>query len=378
MTSTLSQRVPPCKMRRIFERLLLGHQCGDEWIIVTPGGNEYVDGFGSNEFDRLRVLPMTGGLPAGVVGEWFPLRAVPTTAERADCSRPAKTISDASVLAFLGVDGAAVVLAAFPSDTKKLPRKSSEADGAVDAIMDEVASEPRQLEVAPSMAGRSWFVSEVRPGSSLEADAMLEGCVSRIVIRGKGVCAPSGSSSVFGKQKGVTMVDKEYQPALWAGLFLCLPEAYHKWWTMRACSLIEAICRRLQLVEYQYCERIRDGSSGAVGHRVTGAVATLTGLAVVGGEDADLFDGLEEADRFAVDASALVATEHPAGGSCVALAWLPVIPDELAKTAAIDQAARKDREEKACVRAGVQFLPTSPMVPPEHDKGAGKPGKKQR
>ncbi len=66
MTSTLSQRVPPCKMRRIFERLLLGHQCGDEWIIVTPGGNEYVDGFGSNEFDRLRVLPMTGGLPAGI------------------------------------------------------------------------------------------------------------------------------------------------------------------------------------------------------------------------------------------------------------------------------------------------------------------------
>ena len=125
---------------------------------------------------------------------------------------------------------------------------------------------------------------------------------------------------------------------------------------------MEAICRRLQLVEYQYRERIRDGSSGAGGHHVTGADATLTGLAVVGGEDADLFDGLKKS----------------AGGSCVALAWLSFIADELAKTAAIDKAARKVREEKACVRAGVQFLPTSPMVPPEPDKGAGKPGKKQR
>ncbi len=126
--------------------------------------------------------------------------------------------------------------------------------------------------------------------------------------------------------------------------------------------MTEAICRRLQLVEYQYRERIRDGSSGAGGHRVTGANAALTGLAVMGGEEADLFDGLKKS----------------AGGACVAPALSSYIADELAKKAAVDKAARKAREEKALVRAGVQDLPTSPLVPPEHDKGAGKEVKKKR
>ena len=204
MTLTLSQRAPPCKMRRIFERLLLGHQGGDKWIIVTPDGDVYVEDFGSNDFDGLRVIPMTGGLPAGLVGKRFPFCTVPTTAERADWSRQGKAISDALVLALLRVDGAAVVLAAFPSDTKKLPRKSSEADGAVDAFMEEVAFEPRHVEVAPSKAGRGWFVCGVRPGSSLEAGAMLEAYVSRIVTGGNGAFVLSDGSTLFGRQKEVT------------------------------------------------------------------------------------------------------------------------------------------------------------------------------
>ena len=155
------------------------------------------------------------------------------------------------------------------------------------------------------------------------------------------------------------------------------PEQYHKWWRTTArlsivdwgvaehqqlcrylelagtydqldlanVSTIEAIVRRLQLVEYQYRERLRDGSQGGV--RTIGASSAVAGMAVMAGEEADLFDGVSLG----------------AGGACVCPKLLEHISSELGKTAAIDKAARKAREEKAFARTGAVDIPTAPLVP---------------
>ena len=142
------------------------------------------------------------------------------------------------------------------------------------------------------------------------------------------------------------------------------PEPYHKWWRttckltlndwgvaehmqmMRLLSVagaydqldlsnlavVEVICRRAELIEYQYRERAREGlRASGLG---TGASTSLTGASVLGGEEADLFDGVGKI----------------AGGAMVAPQIVEFVAAELEKTAKIDKQARKAREEKALLR----------------------------
>ena len=98
-------------------------------------------------------------------------------------------------------------------------------------------------------------------------------------------------------------------------------------------AIVEAIARRVELIEYQYRERTRDGlRASGLG---TGVSPHVAGSLALGGEEADLFDGLSKV----------------AGGACVAPQIVEFVAGELEKTARIDKQARKAREEKAHIQA---------------------------
>ena len=188
--------------------------------------------------------------------------------------------------------------------------------------------------------------------------------------------------------------------ALWVVQFLASaanggPDAYHRWWRsvtklstadwgvaehQQLCrylglagfydnldlsnlAVMEAITRRFQLIEYQYRQRSRDAQRG--GAQGGAASATLTGLAVMDGQEADLFDGIGRLDSVV----------------CVAPALLAHISEELRKTSEIDKQARKAREERAQLRGELPLVAPAltPIVPqPKREpkgkgaKGAGK------
>ena len=160
------------------------------------------------------------------------------------------------------------------------------------------------------------------------------------------------------------------------------PENYHRWWRtvckltvadwgvaehnqlcrylflagtydqydMSNSAMLEAVCRRLQLVEYQYRERSRENQLG--GGRGGSASGALAGSLPLGAEEADLFVGVGRLD----------------GVVCVAPHLVEWISRELAKTAEIDKQARKAREEKALLR-GLEYNLPSPPVPEPAKKG---------
>lgn len=158
------------------------------------------------------------------------------------------------------------------------------------------------------------------------------------------------------------------------------PEAYHKWWRVTAklglhdwgvsehqqnlrflqlagsydqldignLAVIEAISRRIELIEYQYRERTREGLRAAgLG---SGPSANITGASALGGEEADLFDGVGKV----------------AGGACVAPQIVEFVAAELEKSAKIDKMSRKAREEKALMQK------LSPTSTGDDAKGGGK------
>ena len=159
-------------------------------------------------------------------------------------------------------------------------------------------------------------------------------------------------------------------------------EPYHKWWRttcklsladwgvanhmqmMRFLSLagvydhlglsnlavIEAIAMRAELIEYQYRERAREGLQAAgLG---TGASSSLTGAAVLGGEEADLFDGVGKI----------------AGGAMVAPMIVDFVAHELEKKATIHKQAWKAREDNAVLRNTRQPV-DDPNAPSPADDG---------
>ena len=105
------------------------------------------------------------------------------------------------------------------------------------------------------------------------------------------------------------------------------PESYHRWWRticrLAMCdwgvpehsqicrylqlggewdqldlgnlALVEAMCRRLQLIEFQYRERARESRHG--GGQGGAAASSLTGLVAIGSEESDLFDGVGRMDN---------------------------------------------------------------------------------
>ena len=167
------------------------------------------------------------------------------------------------------------------------------------------------------------------------------------------------------------------------------PEAYHRWWrsitrlTMadwgvpehfQICrylqlggewdqldlgnlAMAEAITRRLQLIEYQYRERARESQRG--GAQGGAASSAVTGLGMMGPEEADLFDGVGRIHSVV----------------CVAPPLVEWISAELRKTAEIDKAARKAREEKAHILGAVHLEQPALNVQLPHAKGKDK-GKK--
>ena len=182
--------------------------------------------------------------------------------------------------------------------------------------------------------------------------------------------------------------------ALWVARFLADsgrggPEAYHKWWRVTAklglhdwgvsehmqnmrflhlagtydqldlanLAIIEAIARRIELIEYQYRERTRDGiRSAGLG---TGASPAIAGALALGGEEADLFDGVGKV----------------AGGACVAPQIVEFVAQELEKSAKIDKQARKARDEKVLMKITPPADTTSP--PGDGGKGDGKGGRRR-
>ena len=106
---------------------------------------------------------------------------------------------------------------------------------------------------------------------------------------------------------------------------------------------------------------MRDASAG--GMQGGAASAGLTGLAVMAGEEADLFDGISASG----------------GVVCVDPSLVKWISQELERTAQIDKAARKAREEKNLLR-GVYDLHQPPQPEPLADgngaDGKGRQGKR--
>ena len=167
--------------------------------------------------------------------------------------------------------------------------------------------------------------------------------------------------------------------ALWVIMFLARfvgggPEAYHRWWrsitrlTMADWGVAEhsQICRYLALAgEYDQLdmgnlayERSREATRG--GAQGGSASSALTGLTVMSGGEADLFDGIGAADN----------------SVCVAPKLVEWIAAELQKTAAIDKAARKAREERSLAKTTVSLeqpplLANLPPTAAKADKGKG-------
>ena len=111
-------------------------------------------------------------------------------------------------------------------------------------------------------------------------------------------------------------------------------------------AVVEAICRRLQLVEYQYRERSREGQRG--GAQGGAAASSLTGLVAMGSDEADLFDGVGRLDSVV----------------CVSPDLVSWISAELSRTAAIDKSARKAREERAQVLGSADLQQPPLLLPP--------------
>ena len=88
----------------------------------------------------------------------------------------------------------------------------------------------------------------------------------------------------------------------------------------------------------------------------TGASPAIAGALALGGDEADLFDGVGKV----------------AGGACVAPQIVEFVAQELEKSAKIDKQAREAREEKVLMKI---TPPADTTSPPGDGKGDGKGGR---
>ena len=160
----------------------------------------------------------------------------------------------------------------------------------------------------------------------------------------------------------------------------CGPEDHHRWWRtvcrlnavdwgvgehMQCCrymevagtfdqldlgnvAVLELIARRLQTIEFQYRERVKEHFSGVGG----GAAPGVTGSAAMTLEESELFDG---ADR-----------GHTTLCCCPSL--VRHVTEQLRDSAEIQKQARKAREEQAALRHG---LHPSAAAPPHASAPVG-------
>lgn len=168
----------------------------------------------------------------------------------------------------------------------------------------------------------------------------------------------------------------------WVGRFLSRrntgPDDHHRWWRSTArlgwgvsahaqcCrylqlagsfdqldlsnnSIIEAVARRLQVIEWQYRDRVRDGDRGLAGATSAGSASGITPASQ---DEVDLFEG----------------TSHVGSTVCCCPDLVEHVSRELEREAQIQKNARKAREEKQLARA-----------PPASDrhKGGGRGGRER-
>ncbi len=467
------------RTRLWHERLLLGkiEGPGCQWVICTPDADIYIEDFDGEDFADVRVVPIAGGRPSGLVGTIYPFLTVPTAALRAKWTKEAKSVADAhdkevaaAAAAKARAENNAVV--AVPKVARRVSVKAAPAADAPEAgEQDGTVLEPGHLAEAPERAGHRWYSIDLERDGPVEPGTDLTGLYSScLVFGGRGTFVFDDGRQVLGACKKVTASEAEAsrlvraaefledlkkgvkwtkevktppaaEPALdarllevredargrrhrdWAsGALAAEPveianfavdgprsakwvldfvarvspagaESYHRWWrtvtklTMadwgvpehaQLCryldlavmydqvdasnlASLEAIVRRLQLIEFQYRERSREALRG--GSHAGAASSSLTGLAVMQGEEAALFDGEGKTDT----------------SVCVCPQLVEWISGELEKTAKIDKAARKAREEKALAR-GSADLSSPPLLATGHDdtpKGPGKGNKKK-
>ena len=458
------------------ERLLLGRvdEAGFVWAIATPDGDVYIEDF-QNDVAAVRIQPMSGGRPQGLVGPIYPFRAAPTARELAAWNRHARSDIDAWVPPAPAARPAAARPPGATTPATPAPPVPLAGPAPVHSVHALVASEGTPapgggaVATAVTEAGRVWISTEWSTCGTMEAGVALAGQYTKAFVADyKGLFFLEGGGTVVGEMvakahqaaqaqifsfvaevkrdsiEGIkwtraddtprggqpaedarllpiremggrrhrewssvgdvcTEIEMKQWPiegprsAIWVVQFLARlanggPEPYHRWWRsatklgmadwgvpehqqlcrylhLMGCydqldignlAVSEAICRRLQLIEYQYRERSRESARG--GAQGGAASSSLTGLAVMGSNEADLFDGIGRLDSVV----------------CVSPQLVSWISQELQKTADIDKAARKAREERALNNAAVH-LPSPPLLDapaPDDPAGTGKKGKK--
>ena len=123
------------------------------------------------------------------------------------------------------------------------------------------------------------------------------------------------------------------------------------------CASCEALFRRVMAIEWQYRERVKDGSRGSVS-----ASPTVSGSAPLTADEFDLFEGAGK-----VQATLLVAPQ-----------LIAYISEETKKEADITKASRKAREERLMARTGLSATDVGKLLADEAAKGAtGMEGQEQ-
>ena len=381
------------------ERLLLCHIANGRWMIMTPDNDIYAEDYGpgGTDVEAVRVRKGDGSRPAGLararIYGWVAGR-LPT----GDALR--EVLEEGRQIAALERGGAG------PPPPPELGGGAG-AGGADDGVKKWVFADLSAKDVGePSEdpAAELDDVGLVRVDGAVRLVHRLSVAeVEKLKEKSKEpkVVADSGSDArVLGimyepggarRREWKSVSDSAAESAMgdwpidgprtagWVAAFIArrgtAPRDHHRWWRSTAklaasdwgvtehamlcdvlehagsydnldiCNLacIEALARRLQTIEYQHRERVRDGERG--GHS---SVTELGGTAVLTDDEMDFFQG----------------RSHASSTVCCSPALIKHVADGMEKEALIAKQSRKAREEKGLARS-----------PPNKDKG-GKGGGK--
>ncbi len=170
------------------ERLLLGQfdHDGYIWVIATPDGDVHAEDY-KNDVTDVRVVPLAGGRPSGLIGPIYPFRSPPTAAERAAFNREAVEILKSS-----------------PPEPIADADESGGGDRRQATHVDLSSSGPEHA-VAPADVGFAWYTVDSSPDGKLAAGVLLDGNYSSCIVSGdKGVFVLSGGGCVYGALKKIS------------------------------------------------------------------------------------------------------------------------------------------------------------------------------
>ena len=124
----------------------------------------------------------------------------------------------------------------------------------------------------------------------------------------------------------------------------------HDQFDLPNCVSAEALIRRIMAIEWQYRERVKDGSRGTVS-----SSPSISGSAPLTADEFDLFEGAGK-----VAATLMVAPQ-----------LIAYISEETKKEADITEASRKAREEKLMASMGMYAMDVTKIIANEAAKGDG-------